>query len=381
MKWLEWVNDLDKGSNALQIAVQAISEPIDSHCSVNPNPDLNIRLFHDNESHIIAFALEGESQKPGSVHPGFLISPGSGFRKVAGILVEKPFILILEEERTERIICWQDLNRPPVVAWLFSQISFLETMLKLHVAFALGTMELTQSLSWRKLIPSSQLEKVDEVLKNLENQDADTHFLDALTFMQLSSLIRRLYKFDFGIPNWSKDALKASLWRANNLRNATAHARRHLKAKSELLEFVKALEELASLNEALAIQMDFLEGLQVTRYRLAKSNVIFTVGDVIPQGATSICFISAWNPCSDQLALDENSRRNKSLEHTLLKAELNFELGEAFDPLGKWPTEVSFCVYDADFKVVHSIAREFNQRTIAWADLNTPFRICLVASA
>lgn len=48
----------------------------------------------------------------------------------------------------------------------------------------------------------------------------------------------------------------------------------------------------------------------------------------------SWCFITAWNPMSEELSLQENSKRNKQLKEDL--AQYKILEGEGGDPKGEW---------------------------------------------
>lgn len=377
MNWSELISDFERNNHAPQIAMQAISEPLESSLQVNPHPHLNVRLFHDNCSHVTHFKRPGGSELE-SVHPGFLFSPDSGFRKVVTMLREKPFVLILEEDRTEKTICWQDLNRLPFAAWLFGQISFLETMLKIQVKHTLETLELSRGLTWRGILTENELERVDENLSRLISENAETHFLDALTFHQLRKLVSRLFREKLPLVTQSRKQVDHAMDRINKVRNATAHARPILRKEDELGELAKTLTELAALNEELASKTDVLEILTSTRYEDCETKRTFTVGDVLPGHLDTICFITAWNPRSELLSEEENAKRNAELERNLVQLNMKYHPAVWVDPFEKWPSEPSFCIYDATFNEVHSIAQNYQQGTFCYADRNTPFRICMV---
>lgn len=377
MNWIDLVTDFERNNSAVQIAVQAISEPLASKGLPNPTPDLNVRLFHDLASHVVYYRSK-DSDELHSVHPGFLVSPNSSFRKLTAMLESKPFVLILEEDRTEKIVCWQDLNRPPYSSWIFGQVSLLETMLRAQFQFALDTLELTRGLTCEDLLTESQIKSVREVQARLGDFGSDASTLDAMTFSQLRTAVLKLNKYGMPLVPWSRERFKGALHRANALRNASAHVRPILKKRAELSEIAKALDEIEYMNIQLAKQMDELESLTSTRY-VSHDHHEHTVGDILPEEYDSMCFITGWNPSGEVLGEEENQMRNAALHKRLQGTQLRFTEGVAVDPSGRWDSEVSFCVHDADYATMNSIAMEFNQSTIFWAQKGVPFRICRVA--
>ena len=73
--------------------------------------------------------------------------------------------------------------------------------------------------------------------------------------------------------------------------------------------------------------------------------------------------ITAWNPLSEQLSLDENRRRNSELEKDLLeaKAELLKAIGRSHD--WKW-FEESFAVRNIDVNEIVQKAKKYEQNAI-----------------
>ena len=73
--------------------------------------------------------------------------------------------------------------------------------------------------------------------------------------------------------------------------------------------------------------------------------------------------ITAWNPCSEQLSLNENRRRNSELEKDLLdiRAELLKAIGRSND--WKW-FEESFAVRNIDVSEIVQKAKKYQQNAI-----------------
>lgn len=78
----------------------------------------------------------------------------------------------------------------------------------------------------------------------------------------------------------------------------------------------------------------------------------------------SWCFITAWNPMSEEFSLQENLEKNESLRSDL--SEYKILEGEGRDPNGEWQAERSFLVLGISKKDAESIAKKYHQRAIVF---------------
>lgn len=83
---------------------------------------------------------------------------------------------------------------------------------------------------------------------------------------------------------------------------------------------------------------------------------------------SSWCFITAWNPLSVELSLEENTTRNEKLfaeirDYQVIK-------GEGRDPNGEWTPEQSFLVVGIFRKKAVDLAVRFGQRAVLYGEIN-----------
>ena len=79
------------------------------------------------------------------------------------------------------------------------------------------------------------------------------------------------------------------------------------------------------------------------------------------------CFITAWNPFSKALTLDENISLNKVLEADLK----NYTVfpAEGKDTLGDWPPEISFFVANISKKQANFLGKKYEQNAIVYGEV------------
>ncbi len=76
-------------------------------------------------------------------------------------------------------------------------------------------------------------------------------------------------------------------------------------------------------------------------------------------------FLTAWNPFSRELSLEENRRRNELLEKELQVSSTRVlpavGVGE-----GNWPPEVSFCALNLSLEDALRLGRQFGQNALVF---------------
>ena len=98
-------------------------------------------------------------------------------------------------------------------------------------------------------------------------------------------------------------------------------------------------------------------------YEETKIEIIQSEKQIKNLGWNEYFVITAWNPFSKQLSLDENRRRNSELEQDLLtvNAELLKAIGRSND--WKW-VEESFAVRNMSLSEIVEVAKKYQQNAI-----------------
>lgn len=92
-------------------------------------------------------------------------------------------------------------------------------------------------------------------------------------------------------------------------------------------------------------------------------------------GADSWAFMTAWNPGSNPLPADENSRRQEDLMQILNDRGLKFLPGSTEDPEEKWDSEESLLVFGIDRGDAVELARSFGQNAIVFGRIGDPTQL------
>lgn len=80
----------------------------------------------------------------------------------------------------------------------------------------------------------------------------------------------------------------------------------------------------------------------------------------------SWCFITAWNPFSKELSLEENTALNKKLESDLIHYTIFPAIGK--DTLGEWPPEISFFVGNISKEKSLFLGKKYEQNAIVYGE-------------
>jgi len=82
--------------------------------------------------------------------------------------------------------------------------------------------------------------------------------------------------------------------------------------------------------------------------------------------APSSAFITAWNPYSDRMSDEENTKRQDKLIASIKERELPYYLGEGKDPSGEWPGEASILILGISLDEAKELGNEWGQNAIIW---------------
>ena len=79
-------------------------------------------------------------------------------------------------------------------------------------------------------------------------------------------------------------------------------------------------------------------------------------------------FITAFNPCSQELSSQENKDRNHKLEKLIESLHVDYIQGEGKCGHEDWDGEESFLIFGISEKQASEIGKEFEQNAIVWCD-------------
>ncbi len=81
-------------------------------------------------------------------------------------------------------------------------------------------------------------------------------------------------------------------------------------------------------------------------------------------GASGAVFITAYNPYSNQVSVEENAAAMKALEDDLQYLGLPYFPGEGADPKGLWTAEPSFLVIGMSYEQAITLAKKYRQNAV-----------------
>ena len=132
------------------------------------------------------------------------------------------------------------------------------------------------------------------------------------------------------------------------------------------------------------ISKELLQGYQATCYSILNPNIDIYLDKenealqsfLKEQSFDSWCFITAWNPFSKALSLEENTALNSKLEADLINNTVFPAAGK--DTLGEWPPEISFFVGNISKEQALFLGKKYQQNAIVYGDVTTPATLILL---
>lgn len=120
---------------------------------------------------------------------------------------------------------------------------------------------------------------------------------------------------------------------------------------------------------------------RATNYVVYRGTITFVIriGDrctaadeILGGGENSWAFMTAWNPYSQELSANENSRRQSELQSELNLRGLRYLAGAGEDPRGEWPSEDSLLVVGIGLDDATTLAKIFEQNAIVFGRRGQP---------
>jgi hypothetical protein len=89
-------------------------------------------------------------------------------------------------------------------------------------------------------------------------------------------------------------------------------------------------------------------------------------------------FITAWNPCGEQVSDTENRAAQQRLLAEIKALGFACLDGEGRDPSGRWPAEPSFLVFGISLEAAKKLAGQFHQNGFVYAGSDATPRLVLL---
>ena len=85
-------------------------------------------------------------------------------------------------------------------------------------------------------------------------------------------------------------------------------------------------------------------------------------------GSENCTFVTACNPFGELVSESRNLDLQRQLEEELKFRGRAYIAGEGKHPIGNWPGEPSFLIFDLSLESAKTLGRKFNQNAIVWCD-------------
>ena len=82
------------------------------------------------------------------------------------------------------------------------------------------------------------------------------------------------------------------------------------------------------------------------------------------------CFITAYNPFSEKLTLEDNKAVQEKLLQNIIHSGNQFFEGIGVDPKGEWKGEPSFLILGISKEEAIEIGKQFKQNALVWCNKN-----------
>jgi nitrile hydratase accessory protein len=120
-----------------------------------------------------------------------------------------------------------------------------------------------------------------------------------------------------------------------------------------------------------------LAAYRATRYRVFTQPAIdLRIGEtsaamaalLARHGVVSAVFVTAFNPFSERLGVEDNAARQERLEAHLARAGFATIDGAGIDPAGRWPAEDSVLALGADRPAADALLTDFEQNAVVFVE-------------
>jgi nitrile hydratase accessory protein len=142
--------------------------------------------------------------------------------------------------------------------------------------------------------------------------------------------------------------------------------------------WLTALERIsAAKGPERRVNDETLAAYRATRYRVFTQPAIdLRIGEtsaamaalLARHGVVSAVFVTAFNPFSERLGVEDNAARQERLEAHLARAGFATIDGAGIDPAGRWPAEDSVLALGADRPAADALLTDFEQNAVVFVE-------------
>lgn len=271
-----------------------------------------------------------------------------------------------------------NLNSKPVYTFFYVYLSEVEIDLGNWIDSILDEEEILEIIT-EKSLNSKNTTSVD-VLKRYSNEEEENinrRLIEYLYLTQYDSIIR-IKKLFSALGYQSANKFGADFSYLTLYRNWFAHPLNYNKIdlKNDLWLVYKSA--VAILDRTKMYLPSLIRAYYKTVYQTNDGKFVLKINqknDAIntymnSKGYKYYCFITGWNPYSDELSIEENQKRNSWLVNILNKKGKEIFEGKGIPSNDSWKPEDSFLVFGIPKKDVISIGRKFGQNAIVYGEIN-----------
>ena len=133
------------------------------------------------------------------------------------------------------------------------------------------------------------------------------------------------------------------------------------------------------INQYSVLSKEMINAYKKTNYEVFTEQLFTLNIDIFSERLSSIykensvktaCFITAYNPFSEKLTLEDNKAFQEKLLQNIIHSGNQFFEGIGVDPKGEWEGEPSFLILGISKEEAIEKGKEFKQNALVWCNKN-----------
>ncbi len=208
------------------------------------HPNFDLCFLMDSHRNYIQYVQSNDSNRePINLYPGHLISSSIDFLELTKIIEKKQFVVLLERDKVNWLISWQDLNKAPFVDWVFSHISLLEKLLKSRFEEIF-----THPLDALEFLSEGRKKKALDLFNELKSNGAELNVIQCLQLCDVGKIaIKKELLTNLSERPASKSEQNKFVKDLENLRNRIAHVTPIIQSRGEISIQLKTIIKIRHL--------------------------------------------------------------------------------------------------------------------------------------